>query len=211
VRLVEQPYVSQSAMEELTPATGYLRRPGIDGRRPRVDPVRVGKPSLVGRTGQPVPPVQTVPRTGRGEAGWDGGTEVVASQAAVPIPPLPLAEPEAQQDEDLARVLGRLEQEGEWVEGCHLWPASGCNAEGYAKTSVQGQRVTVHKWLWECARGEVPRGWSLEHTCHTAAKARGECRGGRTCRHRRCCELAHLVPMPIGEHSSRTEHRRGNA
>jgi hypothetical protein len=50
VRLVEQAYVSASAMEDLmTPAVGYLRTPGVDGRRPRVEPVRVGKPSLVGR------------------------------------------------------------------------------------------------------------------------------------------------------------------
>jgi hypothetical protein len=198
VRLVEQRIVPASTLEGLTPATGYLRAPGVDGRGPRVEPVRMARPSLLGR---PIPSIPPIPREEKTGAPRDGGMPANATP-----PGLPPAEPAAA-DEDLARVLERLEQEGERAGTCHLWPASAVNTDGYAKTTVRGHSVTVYKWLWEHQHGPVPRGWSLEHTCHTQARARGECRGGRTCKHRRCCELAHLEPMPIGEHSSRTEHR----
>ena len=35
--------------------------------------------------------------------------------------------------------------------------------------------------------------------------ARGECAGGKTCKHRRCCELDHLEGMPHGENSARQQ------
>jgi hypothetical protein len=68
VRLVEQRIVPASTLEGLAPATGYLRAP--DG--PRVEPVRMARPSLLGR---PVPGVPSIPReeervtTGRRDAG----------------------------------------------------------------------------------------------------------------------------------------------
>jgi hypothetical protein len=37
---------------------------------------------------------------------------------------------------------------------------------------------TVHKWLWEPENGRVPKGWSLQHSCHAEAKRRGECATG---------------------------------
>jgi len=45
----------------------------------------------------------------------------------------------------------------------------------------------------------VPRGGDLDYLCHKRAKARGECMGGKTCKHRHCCELAHLEAKPHGE------------
>src|SRR6185437_2447762 len=49
VRLVEQPYVPASVMEDLDPGSAQLRVPNVDGRRTRVEPVRVAMPSLIGR------------------------------------------------------------------------------------------------------------------------------------------------------------------
>ena len=49
VRIVEQPYVSASALEDLEPGTAHLRVPSVDGRRTRVEHVRVAFPSMVGR------------------------------------------------------------------------------------------------------------------------------------------------------------------
>jgi hypothetical protein len=43
VRVVEQPYVSASALEDLEPGTAHLRVPSVDGRRTRVEHVRVRK------------------------------------------------------------------------------------------------------------------------------------------------------------------------
>jgi hypothetical protein len=81
---------------------------------------------------------------------------------------MPSAEPETV-DEELARVQQRLEREGEQDGTCRLWPASGVNTDGYAKTTVKGRSETVYNWLWQRQHGAVPQGWSLEHTCHTPA------------------------------------------
>jgi hypothetical protein len=48
-RIVEQPYVPASVMEDLDPGSAQLRVPNVDGRRTRVEPVRVAMPSLIGR------------------------------------------------------------------------------------------------------------------------------------------------------------------
>jgi hypothetical protein len=55
VRIVDQPYVSVPALEDLEPGTAHLRVPSVDGRRTRVEPVRVTLPSMVGhgRAGSP--------------------------------------------------------------------------------------------------------------------------------------------------------------
>ena len=50
------------------------------------------------------------------------------------------------------RVLGRLVVD---KDGCRLWPASGVNSDGYAKTTVKGQSVTVYKLA---VRARVRRG-----------------------------------------------------
>ena len=119
------------------------------------------------------------------------------------------AEEALEQDQNLARVLGRLEREGEQDGECRLWPGAGCNDQGYAVVSIGGRGTRriprVYRWLWERENGPVPRGWDLEHSCHTEAKARGECVGGKTCKHRRCCELEHLEGMPHGENSWRQQ------
>jgi len=65
-----------------------------------------------------------------------------------------------------------------------------------------GQRIG------ERENGRVPRGWTLKHSCHTQANRRDECAGGKTCKHRRCCEQTHLDVMPHGENNGQ---RRGVA
>jgi hypothetical protein len=116
---------------------------------------------------------------------------------------LDAAEEALEVDQDLERVLDRLEREGELDGECWLWPKAGCNDQGYAVVSIGGRgarrMLRVHKWLWERENGPVPKGWTLEHRCHTEAKRRGECAGGKTCKHRRCCEQTHLEAMPHGE------------
>jgi hypothetical protein len=109
-----------------------------------------------------------------------------------------------ERDDDLVRVLGRLERDGEIdEEGCRLWPESGCNDQGYAVVSMGGRgnksMPRVYRWLWEREHGPLPKGWTLDHLCHNRAKARGECPGGK-CKHRRCCELAHLEAKPHSLH-----------
>jgi hypothetical protein len=128
----------------------------------------------------------------------------VVQPASEVVPALRSSEPPAV-DQDLQRVLGRLEREGEWSGECHLWPAAGCNDQGYAVVSMGKSMVRVYRWLCEHEHGSIPRGWTLDHACHTEAKAHGECAGGKTCKHRRCRELEHLEAMPHGENSSRQQ------
>jgi hypothetical protein len=116
-------------------------------------------------------------------------------------------------DEDLERVLRRLDQEGEQDGDCRLWPEAGCNDQGYAVVSIGNRRgrrmVRTYRWLYEHEHGALPKGWTLDHTCHNEARARGECAGGKTCRHRRCCELEHLEALPRGENSQRRHEQPG--
>lgn len=195
VRIVEQAYVSASALEDLDAGSAQLRVPNVDGRRTRVEPVRVALPSLVGqgkpeKAGKPIQweesHLPALPSFTPEPSESAGGADV--------SPPIA-----ASKDLDRARVLRRLEREGEWDGECRLWPEGACNSQNYPKVSVGGSVVTVYKWLWERENGPVPKGWTLDHVCHTEAKARGECAGGKTCKHRRCCELAHLEAMPHGE------------
>jgi hypothetical protein len=64
-------------------------------------------------------------------------------------------------------------------------PGKGGNDQGYAVVSM---------------------GWTVDHLRHNQAKARGECKGGKSCKHRCCCELAHLKAKPHGENLE----QRGN-
>jgi hypothetical protein len=112
-------------------------------------------------------------------------------------------------DVDLERVLRRLDDEGEQDGECRLWPETGCNDQGYAVVSMANRMVRTYRWLYEHEHGALPKGWTLDHTCHNEARARGECAGGKTCRHRRCCELEHLEALPRGENSQRRHEQPG--
>jgi hypothetical protein len=227
VRMVEQPYVPASALEDLDPGSAHLRVPSVDGRRTRVEPVRVALPSLVrgvhtvGSPGSPPGATQYreslasgLPNTKVREDAADvqepEGEDETSAETAVQVAD------EDVDDDDYGRIMRRLEEEGERNGECLWWPESGCNDQGYPKVRVgarsEGRRmVTVYKWLYERKQGAVPKGWTLDHTCHTAAKARGECTGGKTCKHRRCCELSHLEAMPHGENTQRRDEPGGGS
>jgi hypothetical protein len=136
LRLIEQPYVSASVLEDLPTAKAYLRVPSIDGRRTRVEPVRIARPLLV----RGIPAVPDVPREGSGAQRRDG----IPTFGAAQVPPTVPHSAQPELDEDLERVLERLEREGERDGECRLWPASGTNGDGYAKTTIQGRTVTVY-------------------------------------------------------------------
>ncbi|MFJ3274022.1 HNH endonuclease [Streptomyces sp. NPDC086776] len=76
------------------------------------------------------------------------------------------------------------------------WPYTGeINRWGYGTLCLDGRggpRMAAHRFLWGEEHGPVPEDVEIDHTCHNAAVARGECAGGSTCLHRRCCNLRHL-------------------
>lgn len=82
--------------------------------------------------------------------------------------------------------------------GCWDWTGK-CFPSGYARTTVGQSPRRAARVIYEWQVGPIPNGLTLDHECHNAAAARGECAGGIACPHRRCVNPDHLVPKPIGE------------
>jgi hypothetical protein len=61
VRLVEKTRVPASALEALQPGDGQLWVPGVDGRPPRTEPVRVAQPVPIGPWPKPLPALPAPP------------------------------------------------------------------------------------------------------------------------------------------------------
>jgi hypothetical protein len=54
--------------------------------------------------------------------------------------------------------------------------------------------------MYELMVGPIPDGYDLDHLCHTSAP---DCRQGRRCQHRACCNPAHLEPVTSRENTLR--------
>lgn len=75
-------------------------------------------------------------------------------------------------------------------EGCWLWTASIFSTSGYGQFHpTREQTVNAHRWVYEQAYGEIPKGLQVDHKCHNQEDS---CQGGITCPHRRCVRLSHL-------------------
>lgn len=68
-------------------------------------------------------------------------------------------------------------------DGC--WVFNG-KTNKYGQINVGGQRVTVHRWVYERLVGPIDEGCHLHHTCVTPG----------------CCNPAHLVPLTPKEHAA---------
>lgn len=92
--------------------------------------------------------------------------------------------------------------------GCWMWTGD-LNRNGYAVARAEsGSKArVVHRIMWEDHhRTPVPEGYQLDHTCHSEAMKRGECRGGDGCPHRRCVRPEHLEPVTPSENTLRQDH-----
>jgi hypothetical protein len=72
-------------------------------------------------------------------------------------------------------------------DGCWVLQ-SNVNQNGYTKVRIQGKQSLLHRIIME----PVPLGMDVDHMCHNEAAARGECKGGVTCPHRRCFNPDHM-------------------
>ncbi len=52
------------------------------------------------------------------------------------------------------------------VDGCLLWTGV-CSREGYGRMTIDGQRLLVHRVMWELAYGPIPDGMLVCHKCDT--------------------------------------------
>ncbi|MFE1332066.1 HNH endonuclease [Streptomyces microflavus] len=62
---------------------------------------------------------------------------------------------------------------------CQLWPEGSLDRDGYGRFWVDGRNVPAHRYSYEQARGPIPAGLELDHTCNV----------------RRCVADDHLDPV----------------
>lgn len=79
-------------------------------------------------------------------------------------------------------------------------------ADGYGRVTVDGDQKYVHRLTYQLHVGPIPRGWEVDHVCHSAAIHAGEC-GPGPCAHRACFEPAHLEAVTSRENSERGGHQ----
>lgn len=90
-------------------------------------------------------------------------------------------------------------------EECWPWKMS-LATKGYAQFIVGTKRKQAHRAVYELTFGEIPKGMVLDHTCHNKDP---NCHGG-PCKHRRCCNPAHLEAVTVGENARRSPHHFAN-
>lgn len=70
---------------------------------------------------------------------------------------------------------------------CLIWHKSK-HRSGYGVMYIKRKQYYVHRKAYENVHGPIPKGTDIAHLCHDEAAARGECKGGWTCKHRACYE-----------------------
>ena len=102
-----------------------------------------------------------------------------------------------------ARILDSIKVD---ANECWLWIGR-IKEDGYVDVLIGSRRdgsrrkAKAHRVSYETFIGPIPVGMTLDHLCHTRDS---NCRGGRTCAHRRCVNPTHLEPCSIGENAARS-------
>lgn len=88
---------------------------------------------------------------------------------------------------------------------CWTWTLAPKNTGyGVYSNKIVGQR-SAHVYAYVLTNGEVPKGQHIDHICHNEDL---NCPGGRECRHRLCCNPAHLEAVSPKENSERAHGPR---
>lgn len=155
-------------------------------RRPKCDSRLAGALRLVlppiGRVDQKTSPgrlVKMCSRTGCEAAGRRRGmcdTHYSRWRRATPV--ADRRQPTAEE-----RFWSKVDKRG--LYDCWPWTDAPTD-RGYGTIQVEGRRVRAHRFAYLLAHGTCPE--VLDHTCHNGSG----CPGGASCRHRLCCNPAHL-------------------
>lgn len=114
---------------------------------------------------------------------------------------------------DAARLYfwTRVDQSG-GSDACHPWMAGKMN-NGYGQYNSRAFGVrTAHSLAYEFSYGEIPmdpaigRRLDVDHECHNRDTS---CRGGKTCKHRLCCNPKHLKLRTTGANRVEADRLRG--
>jgi len=93
--------------------------------------------------------------------------------------------------------IAAASKEGRTDDEC--WPWAGTiQDDGYGSGSA-------HRRMWIASGRPDPGPLHLDHVCHTRDAS---CRGGRGCRHRRCINPNHLMPVTNAENQELRRLRR---
>jgi hypothetical protein len=88
---------------------------------------------------------------------------------------------------------------------CKIWEGFRNTETGYGIVMVDSQLKLVHRLTYQLHVGPIARTWQIDHVCHGAALAAGECAPG-PCNHRACYEPAHLESVSSRENTLRGGH-----
>lgn len=106
-----------------------------------------------------------------------------------------------------ARFWPKVDRSG-GPDSCWLWTGATTH-NGYGRFRVfrdgRWTHQMAHRWAYEERHGPIPAGIYPDHTCHTNDPA---CPGGITCRHRPCCNPAHLDGTTDDEENRRRARER---
>jgi hypothetical protein len=82
------------------------------------------------------------------------------------------------------------------AEGCMLWTGA-VSSTGYGTLRVDGKTKLAHRHAYELAKGAIPKGYVLLHSCDVPL----------------CCNPDHLTPGTHGDNARdrADKHRDGNA
>jgi hypothetical protein len=75
---------------------------------------------------------------------------------------------------------------------CWAWTGR-ISEKGYGVVKQHSRTSRAHRIAYLLAVGPISAGLTLDHLCHERGSG---CPGGSHCPHRRCCNPAHLKPVP---------------
>lgn len=99
------------------------------------------------------------------------------------------------------RFWDRVDKAG-GSDACWPW-TGGTTNQGYGWIKIQTRRMVAHRLAFVLVSGGIAAGKQVDHLCHNGDLA---CPGGVTCKHRRCCNPAHLEAV-----TARTNTLRGRS
>lgn len=109
-------------------------------------------------------------------------------------------------DEAIERFWSRVDRSG-GPDSC--WPWSGPPSDtGYGQITIKNVHWNTHAFAYYVTKFGVPDGLHIDHECHNGDLS---CKGGRSCRHRLCCNPAHLGLATPGENALRAAIPRNRA
>ena len=91
-----------------------------------------------------------------------------------------------------------------WLGPCWPWTAS-LDRDGYGRARMGTRVCRASRVAYELATGPVPDDLEPDHLCHTLDAS---CAGGRSCKHRACCNPTHLQLVTHEENLKRGRSRR---